>query len=155
MTTVHTLEFGLALAVFFRAMPALRTSPTCVARVNERERDAGELSLVSDELPKLEERPAGNLRALRLPEPFLDALADAFQILKSYPALSAYGRGNEFLADAMVSVRAKVGLLPALTFEQPPDGAWTLARLRLFGSLVLQRLTERVTPLTHPLDFRA
>ncbi len=127
--TLHTLELGLALAVLFRAMAAHRTSPTRVARVNERERDAGELSLVSDELPKPEERPAGDFSSLTAPEPFLNADSDPFQIFKGYSTLSVYGRGDKFLADMVVSVRAKASLLPALTPEKPANRTRTFARL--------------------------
>src|SRR5690242_13607995 len=98
-------------------MPALRAGPRRVPRVNERDSHARQLSLVGDELPQLEERPAGNFRALPLPEPFLNTLADALQIFQSNPALSACSGSNQFLADAVVGVRAEAPLLPTLTLE--------------------------------------
>jgi hypothetical protein len=155
MTTTNTNKLRLRLAILFRAMTARATSATCVARVNERYDNARQLSLVDDELPQLEERPARNLCALTSPKPFLNSSSNPFQILKGYPALSAYSRGNKFLTGAVIRVRAKARFLPTLTSEQSMNGAWTFSRLRLLGSLVLQRLTERVMPLARLFDFRA
>lgn len=155
MMAVHALKLDLALAVFLRTVAAFRAGARGVSRVNERDGHARQSSLVGNELSELEERPTRNSGTLLAPEPFLDAAADARQILKGNPAPSACGGGNKFLADDVVSVRAKANLLPALTPEKPANRTRTLARLRLLGGLALERLSERVMLLAHLFDFRA
>ncbi len=150
MAARTTDKLRLTFSVGFIAMSTLRTSPRCIARVNQHEIDTGELQLVRDESAKLRERPAAHLGSLLFPEPC--PLPNMRQILQRNSALRACSKFNELLTDNVVFMFAKVRL-PRFSSPQGTANSLRALTLRLAPRRgVLQSLTALMVSLTHRLN---
>src|SRR4051794_16527067 len=92
-------------------MPAGRTGPAGVARIDHDDRDSRILRLVGDEPPELVERPAREPVA-SVPTPSRYPAADAFEVFEGNPASGVFGGLDDRLADDVVLVLAEPGFLP-------------------------------------------
>jgi hypothetical protein len=126
MPACTALEFALALAVGFLAMPAVGASPTGVPGVNNDHGDASQLSLVLDKTAELKERPTRKPIAL-VAAPSGNPVANTLEVFKSDPASGALGGCDDPLGNTVVLVTAKPGFLCFGPLQGPADVLRSLA----------------------------
>src|SRR5438876_949196 len=81
---MQAYEVVPVLTVPLGTVTTCRASAAGVARIDEDDRDALPLSLVTDELPQLVERPSLQARSLLVAEPF-HVLGDAREVFEGDP----------------------------------------------------------------------
>jgi hypothetical protein len=100
---------SLSLAVLFRAMPTFRAGARGIARINEVNRHAAQLSFVDDKPPELRERPGVECCALRPASPH--PRANVCQILQHNRPPRAFGLRNNPFGETVVHIFGKAALL--------------------------------------------
>jgi hypothetical protein len=103
--TLRTQEVRLRFPVCFRAMPAGRTRPGRIARINKLDRHTAQARFVAHELLQLVKRPRLQDRTLRLPSPH--PRLNVLQIFERNLTLRALSRRYELFGDHMVGVRQR------------------------------------------------
>jgi len=141
---VATDEGGLMLPVGWLAVAAPGARPTGVARVHDRDRNAGQGCLVLEERTQLAERPAGHASSLWPAEP--SPFADALEIFQGQAATGVFAGRDERLGDNMVLVAAESGLATGEALQLLSAS---------FRVDALKSLTQAVMPLADLLDGRA
>ncbi len=127
----ETSEVVARLPVSLFGVPANAALPRRVARIDEADRDPGALGLVTDLRLKIGEGPRVQRAPLYPTSP--DPLANALEILKSNPAIGAFGTSDDLLGNAVIDVVGEALLFSPPLLEQP------LGALR---SLALEALTK-------------
>jgi hypothetical protein len=116
----HASKFRLAFTVSFVDAPTLRTSPGCVSRVDEPNRDTNSFGFVQDKFLELSKRPTVQTVALLFTSPY--PTADAFEILKGNPAFGAFGSTNYLFRNLVVHVSREPAFFSASTVHQTLGG---------------------------------
>lgn len=134
----------MAFAVGFVNATASRASAGSITRINQKNMDTMQFSLISDLHPQIEERP----RAEFIPLCFLDRypLADARQIFEGNSASGVFRTLNKVFGYAMVNVFGEAPFLAAALCQEFPT------RAGLFG---LQLGAQPVMTTTNGCHFPA
>jgi hypothetical protein len=123
---VATDKLGLALAVALLAVSALWTCAAGIAGIHDDNSHPSQLRLVLDKQAELTEGPSVSSGSLIPPNrgPF----ADSREVFKGYRTTSAFGGGNDTLADSVVHIPSEKSLVPTHALEMPlgASGAATL-----------------------------
>ena len=117
-------KFRLAFTVSSIDTPTLRTSPGCVARIDEPNRDTCSLGFIQDKALHLIKAPAVQTAALRSLSPYPSA--NPFEIFHRDTAPGAFGSTNYFLRNYVIHVASESLLFAATAAQQ------TLRGLRAF-----------------------
>ena len=118
--TSHAQKFCLAFTVSFIDAPALGTSPGCVARINEPNRDTSSFGFIQDKFLQLPKRPTMQTAALLFTSPY--STADAFEILKGNPAFGVFGSTNYLFRNLVVHVSREPSFFSPSTTNQTFGG---------------------------------
>jgi len=111
-----TRKLRLTLAIALLAMPAFWAGATGIARVNQHDEHTGELGLVLNKRPQLEESPTTELGPLAASNRC--ALPDSLEIFKDDCGTGCLCFANEPFADYVVRVPLEIGFL-ASDFDEP------------------------------------
>ncbi len=142
MAATLTHKLRLRATIGFFAMPAFRTSPRGISRVNQSKIDSGKLRLIRDEVAKLRESPTAHLRSLTFPEPC--ALTNPFECFQSDAASGVCGKFNELFRDAVVFVFAEISFPRSSAPHSPANRLRASAFSFASRRGVLQSLAARV-----------
>lgn len=137
----NTGEQTLSFTISFGDVPAVWTSPTCIAGIDKLYWNTGQCGLVFNKGPELTERPAMQSRSLAAscgcPK------ANALQVLKGYSASGVFRSFYDLLADYVVYVRSETTLLSRKLFEFAPGA---------IGLPFLQCLAQATMVVANRLD---
>lgn len=114
-------------AVGFLTVPTRRAGLRRVGRIDNLHGDACEATLVGDVAAKLVKGPTAHPHSLRPTKPC--PLADAGEVLQCNSAPGAFGLRNESLADNVVHITPKTGLLVLRALQSTSDAPGSLATL--------------------------
>ncbi len=123
--TCEATKMRLINPVPFITIPTQRlgTGAARVARIDRLNRHPCQPGLVFNKCPKLRETPIPVPTSLGLPNRFLSAFLDPFEVFKSNraprPEGTLFGLRDQFLRKTMVDVRLKAALLPSVFLKAP------------------------------------
>lgn len=142
--TRRTAKDRLTWTIGLVDMPARWTGARGVPGIDQHDWDTGALRFVGHKRQELKERPAMQNGALRLPSPH--PRANVLEVFKRYSSLRALSLPNDALADRMVHILGKAGLLPGQAPEPSCCGAC---------AFLLQPIPKPPMPIAHVLDRAA
>lgn len=107
----------LAWAVALVGVTATGALATGVPRIDNNQRNAGQLGLVLQECAELSERPGMQNDALFTPN--RDPISDARQVFDGQSSVGAFSGSDDLLADVVVNPNGKAGLLAGQLLQEP------------------------------------
>lgn len=142
MPARQTSESRLVSSVALVDMPAMRTFPRCVARVNGDEWNTEECGLISNEGTQLRKRPTMQNYTLLFPNRY--PFANVGQFFDRNSLSGAFGFFNDLLADYMISMASKVRFFARKFLETALRGA---------SAFLLELRTKAAMTVSDALQF--